>query len=135
MIGSVFKKKEKISSSYPGVSKFSTNQNPAFYRCFQIIGAGMVVVESCKGKTRPRKVCRVIGVCCVCLCSVCVCFRFCLMYCWIYFHLLSVCCCCLLLLFFFPLLFFSFFSLFAGLLLLPFFVVDTVMLFLSHFWC
>ena len=33
-----FLKKEKFSSSYPGVSNFSTNQNPAFYRCFQIWG-------------------------------------------------------------------------------------------------
>ena len=35
-----FLKKKKISSSYPGVSKFSTNQNPVFYRCFQNLGLG-----------------------------------------------------------------------------------------------
>ena len=55
MIGSIFLKNEKFSSSYPGVSNFSTNQNPAFYRCFQILGLGW-------GLQRPGKQ----GVCVVC---------------------------------------------------------------------
>ena len=56
MIGNIFLKNEKFSSSYPGVSNFLTNQNPAFYRCFQILGLGW-------GLQRPGKQ----GVCVVCI--------------------------------------------------------------------
>ena len=56
MIGSIFLKNEKFSSSYPGVSNFLTNQNPAFYRCFQILGLGW-------GLQRPGKQ----GVCVLCV--------------------------------------------------------------------
>ena len=52
MIGSIFLKKEKFSSSYPGVSNFSTNQNPAFYRCFQILGLGWGCKET--GEVQAR---------------------------------------------------------------------------------
>ena len=46
-----FLKKEKFSSSYPGVSKFSTNQKPVFYRCFQILG----LVLGCKRVQKKAK--------------------------------------------------------------------------------
>ena len=60
MIGSIFLKNEKFSSSYPGVSNFSTNQNPAFYRCFQILGLGWGCKET--GEVQVR--CVVPFFCC-----------------------------------------------------------------------
>ena len=38
--------------SYPGVSNFSTNQNPVFYRCFQILGLGLGLQKMQKGQAR-----------------------------------------------------------------------------------
>jgi len=59
-----FLKKEKISSTYPGVSKFSTNQKPVFYRCFQ----NLELVLGCKRVQEKAKQ----GVLCFfpCVCSV-----------------------------------------------------------------
>ena len=64
MITSIFKKKKKISPTYPGVSKFSTNQKPVFYRCFQ----NLELVLDCKRVQEKAKQ----GVLCFfpCVCSV-----------------------------------------------------------------
>ena len=94
-----FLKKEKISSSYPGVSKFSTNQKPVFYRCFQIWSWSWAAKQY---KRRPSLCFCLVCVCCVrirtCMSAVSV---WCVLYMRSYVFCLCLCfcfyfCCCFL---------------------------------------
>ena len=121
-----FLKKEKISSSYPGVSKFSTNQKPVFYRCFQIWSWSWAAKQY---KRRPSLCFCLVCVCCVrirtcmsavsvwcvlymrsyvfCLC-LCFCFYFCC--CFLFWFLIFVLFCFVLFCFVLFFLFYSFCS-------------------------
>ena len=93
--------------SYPGVSNFSTNQNPVFYRCFQILGLGLGLQKMQKGQARcycrffSLRLCRQLGLLC---CARCVTMFFFRCYCSCFFSYFfslcsSYCACSLLLLF------------------------------------
>ena len=95
-----FLKKEKISSTYPGVSKFSTNQKPVLYRCFQnlglVLGCKRVQEKAKQGVLCFFSLCVFCSYSCLYECRLCVvgcvpCMRtyvFCLRL------FLCFCCCC-----------------------------------------